>query len=55
MAGWTIGCRVNQEIQVKIHSTLLLHSKERQISITSPRLLEAKPGHYQGQNTTTIN
>jgi len=23
--------------------------------MTSPRLLEAKPGHYQGQNTTIIN
>ena len=42
-------------IQVKIYGTLFLNSKERQVSATSPRLSEAKPDHYQGQNTTTIS
>jgi len=45
----------HNRIQVKIYGTLFLHSKERQVSTTSPELLEAKPDHYQGQNTTTIN
>ena len=34
---------------------MFLHSKERQVSTTSLKLSEAKPDHYQGQNTTTIN
>ena len=55
MVGWIVENRINQGIQVKIYSTLLLHSKERWIIMTSARLQEIKPGHYQGQNTITVN
>jgi len=47
--------KTDSGIEITICSTLLLHSKEEQIITTSIRLQEIKLGHYQEQNTITIN
>ena len=55
MARGTTQDRTDSGIKITICSILLLHFKEGQIIITSTRLQEIKPGHYQGQNTITVN
>ena len=47
--------RINCRIKVKIHSTIFLHSKERQITMASSRLQKIKPSHNKGQDTTISN
>ena len=53
MARWTTQGRTHCGIKVKIYSTLLLYSKERQFIIVGSRLQEVKPSHNKGQDTTT--
>jgi len=48
MAGQTVKDRINQRIQVKIHGTLLLYSKEGWIIMIGARLSEIELSHYQG-------
>jgi len=48
MAGQIVKGRVNQGIQVKIHSILLLYSKEGWIITIGVRLLKIELSHYQG-------
>jgi len=42
-------------IEIKICSTMLLHSKEGQITMIGTRLQEAQPGYNKEQNATAIN
>ena len=55
MAKWTVESRINCGIQVKICSTMLLHSKEGWIIVISTRLLEIEPIYDKGQDITTLN
>jgi len=55
MVGRTIKGRFYSEIEIKICSTMLLHSKEGQITMIGTRLQETQPGYNKGQNTTAIN
>ena len=47
--------RTYYEIKFTIHSTIFLHFREGQISITSTRLLEIEPAYNKGQNTIILN
>jgi len=47
--------RTNSGIELKIYSTILLHSKEEWITATSAGLLEVKPVYNKEQNTITLN
>ena len=47
--------RINYGIKFTICSTMLLYSKERQITIIDTRLQETKPTHNQGKNATILN
>jgi len=42
-------------IKFKIHGTMLLHSKEGQISMTSTELQKVEPAHDKEQDAITIN
>ena len=42
-------------IKFKIHDTMLLHSKEEQISMTSTELQKVEPAHDKEQDAITIN
>ena len=55
MVGQTIKSRSHSGIEIKICSTMLLHSKEGQITIVGTRLQEAQLGYDKGQNATAIN
>jgi len=55
MVGRTIEGRFYSEIKIKICSTMLLHSKEGQITMIGTRLQETQPGYNKGQNITAIN
>ena len=55
MDGQTIESRSHSEIKIMICSTMLLYSKEGQITMVGTRLQEAQSGYNKGQNTTTIN
>ena len=48
MARWIVESRINCGIQVKICSTILLHSKEEQIIMINIRLLEIQPIYDKG-------
>ena len=47
--------RINYRIKFTICSTMLLYSKERQITMIGTRLQETEPTHNQGQNSTILN
>jgi len=47
--------RTHCGIKIKICSTMLLYSQERQIIMVGSRLQEVKPGHDQRQDTTISN
>ena len=55
MVGKTIQGRTYSEIKFKIYSTILLYSKEGQISMIDTRLQEVKPVYDKKQDTITIN
>ena len=55
MVGQAIEGRSHSGIEIKICSTMFLHSKEGQITMIGTRLQEAQPGYDKGQNTTAIN
>jgi len=42
-------------IEIKIYSTMLLHSKEGRITMIGTRLQEAQLSYDKGQNTTAID
>jgi len=49
------GLIINHGIKVKICNTMLLYSKERQITMTSSGLQETKLSHNKRQDTTTLD
>ena len=55
MVGQTIKSRSHSGIEIKICSTMLLHSKEGRITMVGTRLQEAQPGYNKEQNATVIN
>ena len=55
MVGKTIQGRTYSGIKFKIYSTILLYSKEGQISMIDTRLQEVKPVYDKKQDTITIN
>ena len=55
MVGQTTQSWTHCGIEVEIHGTLFLYSKERQFITASSRLQEVKPDYYKEQNTTTSN
>ena len=48
--GW-----IDSGIEIKICSTMFLHSKEGWFTMVSSRLQEAKSSYHQKQNTTSAN
>ena len=55
MARRTTQGRVNYEIKFTICSTMLLHSKEEQITMIGTRLLKTELVYNKGQDTITLN
>jgi len=55
MVGQTIKGKINHRMKVKICSTMLLYSKERQITMTSSGLQKTKPSYNKRQDITTLN
>jgi len=55
IVGQAIESRSYSGIEIKICSTMFLHSKEGWITMIGTRLQETQPGYNKGQNTTAIN
>ena len=55
MIGRTIEGGSYSGIEIKICSTVLLHSKEGRITMISTRLQKAQSGYDKEQNTTAID
>jgi len=55
MVGQAIEGRSYSGIEIKICSTMLLHSKEGQITMIGTRLQEAQLSYDKEQNTTAID
>jgi len=55
MARWIAQGKTNDGIKFKIYGTMLLYSKERQISIISIGLLEVELAYYKRQDAITTD
>ena len=55
MVGQTTQDRINCRIKLKICNTIFLYSKEKQITMTSIKLLEIEPAYNQGQDIIIFN
>ena len=55
MVGQIVESGSHSGIEIKICSTMFLHSKEGWITMIGTRLQEAQPDYDKGQNTTAIN
>ena len=55
MARQTIEGQINSGVQVKIHSTIFLYSKEEWITAIGTRLQEIEPDYNKEQDTITFN
>jgi len=55
MVRWTTQGRIGYGIKFKICGTILLYSKDRQISAISTRLQEIELAHSKRQDTITTN